>query len=189
MADFFGGNLTETKSTDTTEQDTHFNQGKKRDIEFIKIPNKLRQKVGSGGLDQKILERAQSVIDNNSFDFTPDAQRHLTAIREGLRLIQTQRHRFDADALIATIAEPSIQLRANGAIFGYPMVTRVSDLFIRFLETLSGLDDDSLEVINGFNAALNAVIVGQIRQGNEDSEKLYEALEQACDRYFEKIQN
>jgi hypothetical protein len=113
----------------------------------------------------------------------------LTAIREGLRLIQTQRHRFDADALIATIAEPSIQLRANGAIFGYPMVTRVSDLFIRFLETLSGLDDDSLEVINGFNAALNAVIVGQIRQGNEDSEKLYEALEQACDRYFEKIQN
>lgn len=184
MADFFGGKLTEANKKN--DDGNHFNQERQRDIEYIKVPNKLREKVGTGGLDHEILKRAQNVIDNNSVDFTPDAQRYLMAIQEGVRLMRTQRHHFDADALIATIAEPTVQLRANGAIFGYPMITKVSDLFIRFLETLSIINDDALEVINGFKAALNAIIVGQIRANNEDSDKLYEALEQACDRYFEK---
>ena len=189
MADFFGGNLTPDKTSnkdDSQSTDPYFNQGKKRDVEYIKIPNKLRSKVGSGGLDQKILERAQSVIDNNSHDFVPDAQRHMTAIREGIRLIQTQRHKFDTDALIATIAEPAMQLKANGATFKYPMVTDISALLIRFLETLSDLDEDALDVINGFSAALNAVVVGQIQKTNSESEQLYNALEQVCQRYFEK---
>ena len=41
-------------------EDTHYNQPKRRDVEFINPPNTLKQKVGSGGLSDEILEKKDS---------------------------------------------------------------------------------------------------------------------------------
>ena len=185
MADFFGGKL--QKNKENKKIDPFFDQKRKRSVEFIPVPEDLRQKVGTGGLDPTIIERAQAIIDNNSFDFTPEAQRQLSAIREGVRMCQTQRGRFDADSLIAIIAQPAMQLKANGTTFGFPIVTKIANLLIRFIEVLNDIDDDALDVIDGFSTALNAVIVGQIKgYGGKEGDGLYNALEQACQRYFEK---
>jgi len=183
MADFFGGKLNKK----TKKIDPFFEQKRKRSAEFIPVPNDLKDKVGTGGLDQTIIERAQAIIDNNSFDFTPEAQRQLSALREGIRMCQTQRDRFDTDGLIAIIAQPAMQLKANGTTFGFPIVTKISDLLIRFIEVLNEIDDDAINVMSGFITALNAVIVGQIKgYGGKEGAGLYDALEQACQRYFDK---
>lgn len=182
MADFFGGKLSPSGT-----KDPYFDQKRKREAEFINVPNDLRNKVGTGGLDQNILEKAQALIDNNSIDFTSSAQRYLTALREGVRLLQTQRHRFETDGLLATIAQPAMQLKANGAMFGFPLVTKIADLLIHFIEVLDRIDDEAIDVIRGFGTALNAVIVGNIRgNGGNEGNDLYQALEDACQRYFKK---
>ena len=188
MPDFFGGKLHEgKKDADKNASDTHFNQPKKRDAEFIKVPNDIQNKVGRGGLSQTILDKAQDIIEKNSFDFVPEAQRQLTALREGMRMIQSQRQRFETDSLVAIISQPAIQLKSNGTTFGYPLVTKIAMLLIRFIEALNDIDDDAVDVIDGFNTALNAVIVGQMKgDGGEDGAALYDALEQACQRYFDK---
>ncbi|PCI01927.1 MAG: hypothetical protein COB76_00015 [Alphaproteobacteria bacterium] len=184
MADFFGGTLHKNKKK---SDDPYFDQSRKRSVEFIQVPNDLKDKVGSGGLDQKIIEAAQKIIEKNDVDFVPQAQRHLSALREGLRLARTQRDKFEIDGLLATIAQPTILLKSNGAMFGYPLVTKITDLMIRFIEVLEDLDDDALDVVQGFSSALNAVIVGEMRGfGGEDGKQLYQALEDACQRYFEK---
>jgi hypothetical protein len=188
MADFFGGKLQKKKEVKAV--DPFFDQKRKRSVEFIPVPHDLKEKVGTGGLDQTVLERAQAIIDNNSFDFTPEAQRQLSAIREGIYMCQTQRNRFDTDSLIAIIAHPAMQLKANGATFGFPIVTKIADLLIRFIEVLDEIDEESIDVISGFSTALNAVIVGQIKgYGGKDGAGLYDALEQACQRYFDKKKN
>lgn len=184
MADFFGGKLHNNKNQ---SDDPYFDQKRKRSVEFIQVPTDIKDKVGSGGLDRKIIETAQKIIEKNDVDFIPIAQRHLSALREGIRLARTQRDRFEIDGLLATIAQPTIQLKANGAMFGYPLVTKITDLMIRFVEVLEDLDEDAMDVIQGFSTALNAVIIGEMRGfGGEDGKQLYKALEDACQRYFQK---
>lgn len=185
MADFFGGKLHKNKKE--TAPDPFFDQKRKRSVEFIQVPNALREKVGTGGLDQKIIAAAQKIIEKNDYDFIPLAQRHLSALREGIRLSKTQRDQFDIDSLLATIAQPAIQLKSNGTMFGFPLMTKVTDLMVRFIEVLNKLDDDALDILHGFEVAINAIIVGEMRGfGGEDGKQLYNALDEACKRYFNK---
>lgn len=182
MADFFGGKLIENK-----DQDPHFNQPVKRPVEYFNPENVLKRKVGSGGLDETILQRAQELLESSDIDFTAQGQRFLMSLREGIRLAETQSHRFEMEALLATITQPAMQLKANGAMFGYPLVTKIADLMIRFIEVLTELDKDALDIFNGFRTALNAVIVGQIKgDGGQEGANLYSALQDACQRYFDK---
>ena len=57
---------------------------------FYKPPNTLKQKVGSGGLANEILERAQSLIEKNEIDFNPMAEHYLDMLRRNsaYRLMQ-----------------------------------------------------------------------------------------------------
>lgn len=185
MADFFGGKL-----VPPTENDPHFNQPKQRSAEFLKPDNVLKKKVGDGGLDETILQKAQELLDKNDIDFTAQGQRYLTALKEGIRLAETQRSRFDTNTLLATIIQPGMQMKANGTMFGYPLVTKIADLMIRFTEVINELDNDALEIFSGFRTALNAVILGQIRgDGGQEGQDLYNALNDACQRYFDKNKN
>lgn len=182
MADFFGG-----KSVPPKEQDPHFNQPVKRPVEFFNPDNVLKEKVGDGGLDDRILEKAQSLLDKSDIDFTGQGQRFLMSLKEGIRLAETQKHRFETESLLATITQPAMQLKANGAMFGYPLVTKIADLMIRFIEVLNELDKDAIEIFHGFRTALNAVLVGQIKgDGGQEGADLYDALNDACQRYFDK---
>lgn len=184
MSDFFGGTLHNNKQTD---KEQHFDQKKRRSAEFIQVPNNVKKKVGSGGLDRHIIEAAQKIIERNDYDFIPQAQRYLSALREGMYLINTQRDRFEIDGLLATLAQPAIQLRSNGAMFSYPLISKIADLMIRFIETLEALDNNAIDVLNGFVTALNAVIVSEMQgEISEDGKQLYRALEDACARYFQK---
>ena len=49
----------------------------KKKPRFIKPPNNFKQKVGSGGIDETLLEKSQEAINNSEFDFLPYAQQFL----------------------------------------------------------------------------------------------------------------
>ena len=55
----------------------HFNQEPKREAKFITPPNILKAKVGAGGLNEAIIERAQDVLENHTVDFGPLAEIYL----------------------------------------------------------------------------------------------------------------
>lgn len=159
-----------------------------RKAEFITPPNTLKMKAGSGGLDEKIIEKAQKMIDQSGVDFIPLGQRYLVALNEGIRLTETRRTELDNEALIATMLYPAMQLKANGGMFRYPLITSVAARLIRFLERISEPNDDAMDIINGFATSLQAImLMGEknadvVDHGNE----LYAALDEACDRFFER---
>lgn len=159
-----------------------------RKAEFIVPPNTLKMKAGSGGLDEKIIEKAQKMIDNSGVDFIPIGQRYLVALNEGIRLTESRRRELDDEALIATMLYPAMQLKANGGMFKYPLVTTVAARLIRFLENIKEPNDDAMDIINGFATSLQAIMLMGEKHSEvaEHGNELTAALDEACDRYFER---
>jgi hypothetical protein len=165
----------------------YFDQTKKRSAEFIKPNQSLKLAIGHGGLDTAILEQAQKVIDDNTIDFMPIATRQLSALQECIKIAKTQKNKHDTNSLIAIIVNPAMQLKANGGMFGYPIVTKISGLLIHFMEVVNDLDDNVFDLLNGFVTSLNAVIIGGIRNGDSGGDQLFNAINDACQRYLNKV--
>lgn len=162
-----------------------------RRAEFITPPNTLKLKAGSGGLDEKIIAKAQEMIDNSEVDFLPLGQRYLTALQEGIRMTEARRGEVEDETLIATMLYPAMQLKANGGMFGYPLITSVAGRLIRFLEHLREPNQDALDIIYGFANSVQAIMLlgEKTQEVYEHGGELSDALDDACARYFEKYQN
>ena len=78
-----------------------------------------------------------------------------------------------------------MQLKANGSMFGYPLITAMAGKLIKFIEVIPAFDKDAIEVTVAFHTTMQAVTSDQIRgAGGLRGEELVQALEDACYRYF-----
>ncbi len=165
----------------------HFNQTPRRKAEFIKPPNILKEKAGSGGLSEAILEKAQKMLEDNVQDFQPLGILYLESLARGIDNAKDSGDPAETETVIAQMIYPAMQLKANGGMFRYPLVTRIADQLVQFLEVMAEPDIEAIEIAMAFHASLRAVIHGKIMgDGGEDGRELYSALELACTRYFER---
>jgi len=159
------------------------NQKKLRNAEFIMPPNVLKQKMGSGGIDPGLLVKAQEKLENNAVDFKPIA---MELIRQLKAAIENGKSRAMADeAMIDAMIRPAMQLKAQGAMFHFPLITDISDTLVSFLETVVGIDKDVLEIVVAHQMAIS-VVLGANMQGAVDAKgkELRDSLVEACMRYY-----
>jgi hypothetical protein len=165
----------------------HFDQKPRRKAEFIKPPNLLKAKVGSGGLNEQILDKAQALLENTATDFRPLAEMYLDSMRKGWERAQSDSGKEDPEKLIAGMLYPAMQLKANGGMFHYPLITRIGDHLVQFLEVIERPDPDALEIVAAFHTTMRAIVVGQVSgDGGRYGADLIQELEDACYRYFQK---
>ena len=168
-------------------KNTHFNQKPRRKAEFIKPLDILKTKVGSGGLTEEILNKAQTLLENNTVDFLPMAEVHLATMMRYIDKAKTTAAGEEGEILIALIINPAMQLKANGGMFHYQLVTRISDKLIQLLEVVAVLEDDAVEMLLAFHTSLQSVLQGRITgSGGKPGDELMQALEDTCLRYFER---
>lgn len=168
----------------------HFNQSPRRRAEFIKPPNVIKAKVGTGGLADEILDRAQRLLENNTVDFLPLAEIYLKSLQEGIETAKHAEANADQEYVISTMIYPAMQLKANGGMFHYPLVTALADKLIQFLEVIEEADLGAIEIVLAFQTAIRAVVLGRITgTGGLQGVELQTALEHACTRYFDKNPN
>jgi hypothetical protein len=164
----------------------HFNQKPRRKAEFIKPLNLLKSKAGYGGLDEEILNKAQAVLENNSVDFQPLAEMYLSGMMRGIERARNPAPGESEEVLITGMIYPAMQLKAGGAMCGYPLVTRIADKLIQFLEVIAEPDKDALDIVLAFHTTMRAVLTGRVTgSGGKHGDELMQALEAACLRYFE----
>ena len=167
--------------------DIHFSQMPRRKAEFFNPPNHLKRKVGTGGLSEDILNKAQAMLENNTVDFRPLGEMYLDALTKGVELARTPPKGMETENIIAGMLYPATQLKANGGMFHYPLITSIADKLIQFLEVIAKADAESLEIIQAYHTTLRAVLLGQIKgDGGMHGAELMQALVNACYRYFEK---
>ena len=165
----------------------HFNQPQQRSAEFITPPNILKSKVGSGGLSESILDKAQKLLEENTQDFRPLGEMYLKAMDKGVEMAKGEKNHDDLETLISHILYPAMQLKANGAMFQYDLVSEIAEKLVYFLEVITELDIEAVEIVLAFHTTLNAVVQGEIKgDGGEHGQDLLIALNNACLRYFDK---
>ena len=171
----------------TDDNIAHYNQTPRRKAEFIKPPNTLKSKVGSGGLSEAILDKAQELLENNSVDFLPLAEMYLSALMKGIERGKGLTKDSDPEQVIASMLYPAMQLKANGGMFHYPLVSRIANRLVHFLEAVETIDIDAVEITLAFHTTMRAVVLGRIAgTGGKHGEELFIALDEACMRYFER---
>ena len=165
----------------------HYNQIPKRQAEFIKPPNVLKQKVGHGGLSDEILNKAQKLLEENTHDFQPLAFMYLNALMQGIEMAKGASPADDTEQIIANMIYPSMQLKANGGMFHYTLITKIADKLIQFLEVIDEPDIEAVEIVLAYHTTMSAVLQGNISgDGGEHGEELLSALTAACMRYFSR---
>lgn len=160
-------------------------QNNKRNVRFIRPPNLIKQKVGSGGLEADKLNAAEALIGESGHLFIPFAKDMLTLLKQLIDVFETRKD--EGNDYIEDIIHPIMDIKANGAMLGYPMTSHIADVTLHFLETIDALNVDSIKIIDVTHKALS-VVVQQDMKGfdNKISNELRKELNQACDRYIEK---
>lgn len=165
----------------------HYNQERRRKAEFITPPNYIKEKVGSGGLSEDILQKAQELLESNTVDFQPLGEIYLENMMAGIEKTKHAGPADDKEYLISTMLYPAMQLKANGGMFHYDLITIIADKLIQFLEVIEEADIEAVEIVLAFHSTLKAILHGRIQgDGGERGNVLVKALDDACIRYFDK---
>jgi len=160
---------------------------KRQKAEFIRPPNLLKAKVGSGGLDDEILNRAQELLESNDVDFIPMAEIYMGAMAQGIEQARHATADQDKDKILSRIIYPAMQLKANGSMFRYPLVTAVAARLIDFCEKVYVLDKNVIEIIFACHTTIRAIILGNITgSGSERGQNLIDAIDEATRRYAKR---
>lgn len=151
---------------------------------FIMPPNTLKKKAGDGGIPAHLLFRAQKAIDTNTENFKPYAHDLLTRLTLLVDRAQGAAKPPATTELTALI----MQLKANGAMFRYNLISMVADVILRFLEHAPVLDKDVLDIVRMHNNILTVILNKEFTgDGGKQGERLTAELSRACGRYYKKF--
>lgn len=153
---------------------------------IVKPKNTLKEKVGDGGFDPEDIKKAQATIEENVVDFRPIAKRYLGEIKTALN---DEVIKNDSDHLYSILLDQLTQLRAQGAMFQYPAITMLTDTVVDLLDSLKGVDDTILEIINSYEQSAMLLLAKDIKSDKDKiCQALVKELAQVCQKYKEKQQ-
>ena len=172
-----------TKYVPLPQDDVFKNRAKLRKATIVTPPNEIKKKMGSGGIDEADLQAARDYLDHNTVDFKPLGAGLVDTLRQVARQILDGK--IKGEPAIEALLFPAAQLKAQGALFHYPLVSNIAEILVDFLETVLDADKDVLDVVDVHAVAISYVL--KIKQA-DDSHSLDKALEasliKACKRYY-----
>lgn len=152
---------------------------------IIKADNKLRRKVGIGEISTHRVDRAETLIQNNSVDFREIALPALANLKASIIAAKTVHE--DVQHFVEGIINPVMELKANGQMFKYELVGSLASIMLGFLEQIHTLDKDAIEIIEVHERTLSAIVTkGMTGDGGPMGTQLRNELEGACTRYYRK---
>lgn len=152
---------------------------------FTPASKALKKKVGDGGIPAHILKKAQDYLDSNPIDFAPYAAHYLEQLVDTRNALAKGEQ--DAESGLKKIVDTIMQMKANGSMFHYQLVSMISDVMLRFMEKVKELDGDFVDILNVYLKVLEIVINKKITgNGGREGYALTQELHYACERYYNK---
>ena len=145
----------------------------------------LQKKAGTGEIDPELIRKADQYLQDNDEDFTPLALELLAKLANTLARIK--RHKIRSPEILLELEGPVMQLKANGKMFKYDLVTSLASITLDFLESIDILDDDVVALVSVQLSGLQLIIAQRLKgTGGLDGMRLRAELEEACQRYYKK---
>lgn len=153
---------------------------------FIKPPNKLKMKVGTGGIEERLLDDAQTYIQQTKINFKPIAENLLKDVMNALKAARNAKQEHEKKEAADNLAGAIMQLKANGGMFNYQLISEIAALALHFLEN-SKINPDALQVIDVHAKTIHIILHHDLKgDGGKEGYALVKELENACERYFSK---
>jgi hypothetical protein len=154
-------------------------------VRVMKASTQLKAKVGFISVQESSVEKAQSVIENNTVDFIPMAGLYLAALDAAIERASTG-DPANPDLKLGMVV-PVMELKANATVFGYALIGRLATVMLDFLETIPTLDSTVIAIVDAHRKTLSAIISNRLSgDGGPYGQALLSELLQACDRYAVK---
>lgn len=158
---------------------------KKKEVRFIKPPNRLREKVGFGGIDPTRLKKGQNYIAKNTFDFEPHAREFLKIMDETIR--ETKQGKISGAEALDKMSKPVMELKGNGGMFNYRLISEIADIALNFIENLNDLNEDAFVVLEAHQRALRVIVANKLTgDGGAQGRALAKELYNACNRFYDR---
>lgn len=125
-------------------------------FEIIEVPNKLRAKIrGSGPIDPKLIEKAETAIKAHAGEFRITAMEELSTLADLVTAAQASDAPVDELEAIFGIVH---DLKGQGTTFGYSLLTKVADSLCRFIEKADTRKPECLMVVAPHVDALRVIL-------------------------------
>lgn len=152
---------------------------------IIKASTLLQAKVGTGTIDEEKIRKMQQVMDQTKVDFASLALQLLEELSAALRRAKDSADR--PAVVIAQMTVPVMQIKAHAAMFDYPMVGRLANVALDFLENITAADKSVIEIIEAHHKAIGVIVKNKMSGNAGDYGTIMEKeLKEACRRYFAK---
>lgn len=161
------------------------NQQNSRNAKILQANRMLQSKVGTGEIDPAKVEQAQQYLDSVEVDFAPMAELYMASLREAIDRCKVEGG--DRSSLLEDVTEPVMMIKGNAAMFNYRLVGNLANIVLNFLETVDGIDDDVVEILEAQYSSLNTIINAKMSgDGGAMGPEIERELKEACRRYFVK---
>ena len=151
----------------------------------IKANKSLQEKVGTGKIDDTVIEKCQTVMDNNDVDFTPLAMEYLDKLATAIKTAKTSD--IETKEAVNNLTAPVMQLKANAATFKYSLIGNLANVMLSFLEGVQELDKDAISIVEAHHKTLTAIVIKKMTgTGGAFGAQMEDELKNACKRYFAK---
>jgi hypothetical protein len=158
-------------------------QDKPAKLNVYKANFMLQQKVGSGPIDERVIAQSQKVMDENDVDFTPMGLDFLSKLKAAIN--QAGDASIDMKIRKQALTAPVMELKANASIFGYPLIGNLANIMLSFLEAITEIDGDAIQIVGAHHTTLHAIVIKKMKgEGGEHGAIFLSELKDACARYF-----
>lgn len=164
----------------------------KVEIEYVKPRNILREKVGFGGIPKKLLIAAEKVLKEFEFDFQTFGNELLERFRCSIEEAHDAYRNKEKEEeqikhlLLFSLANV-MEIKANGGMFGAPVMSQTADISLIFLEKIDQINEDTFELLKIHYRVLHLVHTKQIKDlKTPEASALITELRRASERYFSK---
>lgn len=155
--------------------------------EVITPPNKLKEAVGTGGLEVQQIRSAQRALEvtATTTDFRPIALDILKVLSEAFD--KAKSGTLQTPDALEGMMHPAMQLKAQGGMFKYTLVTDICNTLVNFLETLDALDRQALKIIEIYIKSINLIVKRSMSgDGGAQGKELRDALTDVCNRFYRR---
>jgi chemotaxis protein histidine kinase CheA len=139
------------------------------------MPTPRPRSRAGGGSDSEIIKRAATALSESADDFAAYAVQDIRRAKENLA-------KAEADpsdpAPLDTIFSIGHNFKGTGRLFGYDLLTQISESLCDYLRDRADRPDKNLNVVKVHISALEFVVENQIRgQGGDAGKRLLAKLE------------
>ena len=153
-------------------------------VEVITPPDTLKDKVkagGPGGVDEKVLKRAEAVVASMGGDFVKWAEKDLNSLQQAFNGLKAGT--AEQKDSLRTIFQISHDIKGQGGSFDYGLLTAVGDSLCKLTEEKERVGAAEIEAMGLHIEALKLILNDRLKgDGGDTGATLLDGLRQVVDK-------